>query len=92
MREVPTGATPASFTAAQPPKCHAGRLNHFDFVSCPFPWSRLTAVRLFLPLFVLLKHFCILERADADDTYAAHAGILDAAKAIVLDLQETVRL
>ena len=51
MREVPTGATPASFTAAQPPKCHAGKLTHC--VACPFPWSHLTPVRLVLPPSVL---------------------------------------
>jgi len=49
MKEVPSGSTPSTFTASQPPKREAG----------------------------------------VDSKFAAHAGILDAAKAIVQDLQET---
>lgn len=50
MKEVPSGSTPSTFTASQPPKREAG----------------------------------------VDSKFAAHAGILDAAKAIVQDLQVQV--
>lgn len=94
MREVPSGATPATFTAAQPPKRRAGKMQRHTLhilTALASSSNRLSVAAMFIRGLVAARSCYMLLQlvselrgmcccAASDSKYAAHAGILDAAK------------